>query len=160
MVDHRFSKLYAIVLHRKLSNDLEQRQLRARGYAGFRLDHQTIDHIFTLHAVIEEEGHHCSIVYCRFIDFRKAFDSVLREALFQRLRDIGIYTTLLTAIMHLYESNLGHLHATHGMSDFIRSTIGVKWGCPLSPTLFRIYIDELQAFLHEHIQDTDGYLLH
>jgi hypothetical protein len=46
------------------------------------------------------------------------------------------------------------------MSDFIKSTIGVKQGCPLSPTLFGIYIDELEAFLHEHIQDSDGCLLH
>jgi hypothetical protein len=46
------------------------------------------------------------------------------------------------------------------MSDFIRSTIGVKQGCPSSPTLFGIYIDELEAFLHEHIQNSDGCLLH
>jgi len=46
------------------------------------------------------------------------------------------------------------------MYDFIRSTIGVKQGFPLSPTLFGIYIDELEAFLHEHIQDNDGCLLH
>lgn len=30
----------------------------------------------------------------------------------------------------------------------------------MSPTLFGIYIDELEAFIHEHIQDTDGCLLH
>jgi len=46
------------------------------------------------------------------------------------------------------------------MYDFIQSTIGVKQGCPLSPTLFGIYIDELEAFLHDHIQDTNGCLLH
>jgi len=135
-------------------------QLSARGQTGFQPDHQTIDHIFTLCVVIEEAQHHSSKVYCCFVYFRKAFDSVLREALLQRLRDIGISATLLTAIMHLYESVLGHLHAAHGMSDFIRSTIGVKQGCPLSPTLFGIYIDELEAFLQEHIQDTDGCLLH
>ena len=62
--------------------------------------------------------------------------------------------------MHLYKSVLGRLRTARGMSEFIRSTIGVKQGCPLSPTLFGIYIDELEAFLHEHIQDIDGCLLH
>ena len=71
-----------------------------------------------------------------------------------------MYATLLIVIMHLYESILGRLYAAHGMSDFIWSTIVVKQGCPLSPTLFWIYIDELEAFLHEHIHNTDGCILH
>jgi hypothetical protein len=62
--------------------------------------------------------------------------------------------------MHLYESVLGRLHTVHEMSDFIKSTIGVKQGCPLSSTLFGIYIDELEAFLHEHNQESEGFLLH
>ena len=62
--------------------------------------------------------------------------------------------------MHLYEVVLGRLRTIGGMLDFIRSTIGVKQGCPLSPTLSGIYIDELESFLQEHIQDTDGCLLH
>jgi hypothetical protein len=126
MVGYTFSKLYATVIHRKLSSDLEQRHLGARGHAGFRPAHQTIDHIFTLHVVMEEAQHHSSKVYYCFVDFQKAFDSIPREALLQRLKDIGISVTLLTAIMHLYESVLGRLHTTHGMSNFILSTIGVK----------------------------------
>ena len=160
MVGYTFSKLYATVLHRKLSSTLEERDLKARGQAGFRSAHQTIDHIFTLRAVIEEARHRSSKVNCCFVDFRKAFDSVPREDLFQRLRDIGISMTLLTAIMRLYKSVLGRLREVGGLFEFIRSTIGVKQGCPLSPTLFGIYIDELEPFLQEHTQVTDGCLLH
>ena len=110
--------------------------------------------------MIEEARHRFSKVYCCFVDFRKAFDLVSREDLFQRLRDIGISTKLLTAIMRLYESILGRLREVGGLSEFIRSTIGVKQGCPLSPTLFGIYIDELESFLQEHTQAMDGCLLH
>ena len=83
MVGHTFSKFYAIDLHMKLSRDFEQKNIRAQGQAGFRPAHQTIDHIFTLRVVIEEARHHCSKVYCCFVDFRKAFDSVPREDLLQ-----------------------------------------------------------------------------
>ena len=61
--------------------------------------------------------------------------------------------------MRLYDYALGLHHMTHGMSNFMRSTIGVKHGCPLSPTLFEIYIDELEGFLHEHVQDIGSCLL-
>lgn len=43
---------------------------------------QTIDHILTLRAVIEEARHRSFKVYCCFLDFWKAFDSVPREYLF------------------------------------------------------------------------------
>jgi hypothetical protein len=62
--------------------------------------------------------------------------------------------------MRLYESVSGHLRMAHGLFYFIQSTIGVKQGCSLSSTLFEIYIDELESFLHEHIQEGDGCLLH
>jgi hypothetical protein len=82
MVGHTFSNLYATVLHMKLSSELEHRHLRARGQAGFRPTHQTIDHILTLWDIVEEAQHRSSNVYCCFVDFRKAFDSILREVLF------------------------------------------------------------------------------
>jgi hypothetical protein len=52
-------------------------------------------------------------------------------------------------IIHLYEFVLDQLHITHGVSYFIKSTIGVKQGCPLFPKLFGIYMDELESFLHD-----------
>jgi hypothetical protein len=138
MVGHTFSKLYAMVLHMNLSSELERRHLRARGHARFRPTHQTIDHIFTLRTIIKEAQHRSSKVYCCFVDFRKDFNSIPRETLFQRLRDIGISSTLPTAIMRLYESVLGHLCTVHVISNFIKSTIEVKQGCPLSPSLFAL----------------------
>lgn len=77
---------------------------------------------------------------------------MLREALFQSLDGIGTSETLLVAIMRFYNSVLGRLKTTHGLSNFIQSNIGVKQGCPLLLTLFGIYIVELESFLHEHMQ--------
>ena len=41
------------------------------------------------------------------------------------------------------------------MSDTFQSTLGVKQGCPLSPTLFGIYIDDFQAELETAGGDLD-----
>lgn len=98
-------------------------------------------------------------VYCCFVDFQKAFDCVPSVALFQTLRAINIFKALLTTIMHLYKSVIGHLCIAHRVSNFIKSIVGVRQGCLLPPTLFGIYIDELESFLHEHFKDGDGCLL-
>jgi hypothetical protein len=72
--------------------------------------------------MIGEVGHHLSkFLYC-IVDFLKAFYSVSREALFQRLRDIGISEILIVLIGCLYEVILGCLCTMHTISDFIRST--------------------------------------
>jgi hypothetical protein len=88
------------------------------------------------------------------------FESLLlREDLFQRLQDIGILDIVLMTIMSLYELVLDHLCPIHNLFYFIWSTIGVKQRCPLLSTLFGIYIDEMESFLQESIQDGDGCLL-
>jgi hypothetical protein len=160
MVGHTFSKLYATVLHLKLSGSLRGGNLELEDRLDFDLSTKPL--ITSSHSGPSLRRHDIALRKFTVVlwTFRKLLISVPREALFQRLRDIGISETLLSAIMRLYESVLGRLRTTHGISDFIRSTIGVKQGCPLSPTLFGIYIDELESFLHEHIQDGDGCLLH
>jgi hypothetical protein len=46
------------------------------------------------------------------------FDTVSREALFQRLCDIGIFEILLVATMRMYEAVSGHLRMAHDLFDF------------------------------------------
>ncbi|MCO5546769.1 hypothetical protein L7F22_000205 [Adiantum nelumboides] len=60
----------------------------------------------------------------------------------------GIYT--------LYEHVSGRVRCPGGLSDTLVSTIGVKQGCPLSPTLFGLYIDEIVDFiLHQGGEGVD-----
>jgi hypothetical protein len=49
---------------------------------------------------------------------RKAFDTILRETLLQKLCNIGISETFLEAIMRLYESVLGCLGMAHNLVYF------------------------------------------
>ena len=56
---------------------------------------------------------------------------------------------LIWGILALYESAKGQIRTQGRVSEIIQSTIGVKQGCPLSPTLFGLYIDEIAEYLKE-----------
>ncbi|MCO5603414.1 hypothetical protein L7F22_057564 [Adiantum nelumboides] len=59
----------------------------------------------------------------------------------------GVPKEIMWGIMTLYGSVLGRVRTPEGDSDIIQSTIGVKQGCPLSPTLFGMYIDEVSDYI-------------
>jgi hypothetical protein len=64
MTGHTFSKLYVVVLHMWLSNELEWWNLTPKGQAGFKWGYQTTNHIIK--------------VLCCFVEFQKATNSIPR----------------------------------------------------------------------------------
>ncbi|MCO5609097.1 hypothetical protein L7F22_063319 [Adiantum nelumboides] len=149
MIGHMMAKIYGAVLESELSRYAEREGLRAPGQAGFRRTFSTVDHIFTLRCLIEQSRSRGRRLYCCFVDFRKAFDTVPRERLLQRLISLGIPQDMIWAIYALYERVSGKVRCPGGLSDSITSTIGVTQGCPLSPTLFGLYIDEMEDYIRQ-----------
>ena len=147
MIGHTMAKLYGAVLEAELSSYGETEGLRAPGQAGFRRTFSTIDHIFVLRCLIDGAKVRKKKLYCCFVDFRKAFDTVPRERLFRRLQSLGVPSEMIWAIYTLYERVTGRVRCPGGLSESIASTIGVKQGCPLSPTLFGLYIDEITDYI-------------
>jgi hypothetical protein len=69
-----------------------------------------------------------------------------------KLEAFGLPPLGVSLVMTLYETIIGKVRTRTGETEEIQSTIGVKQGCPLSPTFFRLYIDELE----ERISDSFG----
>jgi hypothetical protein len=84
------AKVFAMILKARLSSWAKERGLRARGQASFRKDFRTMDNLYILRTLIEQSTHKHKKVYCCFVDFRKAFDTVLRDLLWQVLAEMGI----------------------------------------------------------------------
>jgi hypothetical protein len=63
---------------------------------------------------------------------------------------------MLHAINGLYDVGVDmHIKTAEGTLDHVRTFVGVKQGCPLSLTLFGLYIDGLQ-----HLPTSAGPTLH
>ena len=62
---------------------------------GFRVGRSTSAHILALRRIVEELKNHKKEVVISFIDFRKAFDSINRDHMFQIFQAHGIPETLV-----------------------------------------------------------------
>ena len=142
-------KLYASVLEARLSAWAEGNEIRARGQAGFRKDHRTSDQALVLRTLVEQQRYAGQALYCCFVDFQKAFDCVPRQLLWQKLQARGVTGWFLEAIKALYNDVPVCVRTAQGLSECFPSLMGTKQGCPLSPTLFGLYIDDLEDMLHE-----------
>jgi Reverse transcriptase (RNA-dependent DNA polymerase) len=83
-------------------------------------------------------------VWSVFIDFKQAYDHVDREKLWDHLHSrVGVPPSLLQAIKSLYEQDSYRLREGRICSAPVSPFKGVKQGCPLSPLLFALYINDL-----------------
>jgi len=56
----------------------------------------------------------------------------------------GIPTHVITIIQKIYTENIIRVNPGNGISEDSRATVqGVRQGCPLSPVLFNLYLDEV-----------------
>jgi len=92
-------------------------------------------------------------LYCCFVDFKKAFDTVSRGLLWQVLERAGIRGPSLDCIKSLYAHDSAAVRNSEGISDIFDCLMGVKQGCPLSATLFGLFVDGLE----QHLMDTVGH---
>ena len=70
-----------------------------------------------------------------FVDLVKAFDSVPRDVLFTVLAKFGVPPHLVSVIKRM-NTDLQVTFDLNGEPVAVPCTVGVKQGCPLSPTLF------------------------
>lgn len=80
-----FGKLFTAVLNHRLNQYLENMNILCEEQAGFRKNYSTTDHIFNLKCLIDLYLFRGKKLYCAFIDYKKAFDSVNRTYLWQKL---------------------------------------------------------------------------
>ena len=89
--------------------------------AGFRGNYSTTDQIFNLYAIaqkcLKKKGQQ---LYVAFVDFRKAFNSVRHNKLFQAVQQEGVKGIFFFAsIKSMYDSLLSCVRANNDYSDFL-----------------------------------------
>ena len=83
-----------------------------------------------------------------FSCFVKAFDSVPRNKLFDKLRTEGIKGHFLEVLISMYLNDKSAVKIENKITVTFLCHNGVKPGCMLSPTLFNTYLSDLPEMLN------------
>ena len=79
-----------------------------------------------------------------------------RDLLWTKLERLGVHGFFLDGIKALYADVPMVVKTAHGQTASFQSVMGVKQGCPLSPTLFGLYLDDLEEAMRakQHLLDS------
>lgn len=138
------AKSYASILERRVSNYTEAAGARASGQFGFRRRRGPEQAALVLRTAQEAHRETGEELWACFVDFKQAYDRVPREQLWGRLEEADLGGEWLEAVRALYADVPMTVGVPGGAERPFQAHQGVKQGCPLSPTLFGLYIDDLE----------------
>jgi hypothetical protein len=147
-------KIYGILLYNRLNSWAEHNHLRRPSQAGFRPRYGTEMHSFTLLELIQQYKEKRKPLFVCFVDLSKAYDSVIRQKIWDRLFHLGIRGKILHSLVSYYKNVSSRLKFQEGVSASFACNMGVKQGCPLSPFLFGVFIE----ILHDAVQEATPHL--
>ena len=137
-------KIISTVVARRLQRLAERHGLLTHAQAGFRSREEAVGQVAALYEISrrrEIEGERTLVM---FVDFAKAYDSVPHAALLRKLSALGIRGKLLRLLTAMYKAPRLSVKTPSGsQSESMPLEIGVRQGCPSSPILFNLFINDL-----------------
>lgn len=117
---------------------------------GFKKERGTIDCIYILNYLInramkkkkKKRGKLCVF----FGDLKAAFDKVNRNKLKDRLKKVKIGRRLRNRILETYEETKNVVRINKKLTQEFWTSVGLRQGCPMSPSLFNEYIGDLEDY--------------
>jgi sorting nexin-29 len=108
---------------------------------GFHHIRSTTDQIFYIWQMLEKKWEYYRMVHQLFIDFKKAYDSVKREVLYNTLLKFGIPKKLVRLIKMCLNETYGKICIGKLLSDKFPIQNGLKQGDSLLPLLFNFVLE-------------------
>ena len=139
------AKFFSIVLNNRLK--VISDQIISEIQAGFRAGFCTMDHIFTLMCIMGLYKKYKENLFIAFIDYQKAFDTIWRAGLWNKLVKEGVKGKFLNIIKDMYKKSKSCVFLNNKKSGSFASYAGVRQGEILSPLLFAFYINDLENFM-------------
>ena len=138
------TKVMMSMINTRVQKSVDEKNLISRNQIGFKKGSRTADHLLTLKSIVKKFvtlGK--EKLYVCFVDFKKAFDSVWHIGLFGELRKLGLHGNLLHLIEKIYKKTKFAVRENDKITNFFKFIKSERQGCPLSPLLFNLYINDI-----------------
>ena len=145
------SKCYTYILNKRLEVWAESQGKLVEEQGGFRKGRSTVDHIFVMISMVEKAlAKSKGKLYVAFVDFRKAYDSVNRNILWDILRRAGAGGKMLRALRAMYNSVVASVRVeVDCTTEEFSCPVGLKQEKCSSPLLFSFFINELATTVRD-----------
>ena len=140
------AKLFLTIINNRLINYAMEREILSPNQLGFVQLNRTSDPHIILNNLVQKYCHKKKKkLFGCFVDFSKAFDSVPRDILMDKLRKHGIDGKVFEIIRTLYTQDKAGVKFGDKFSNPFKTNRGVRQGCVLSPLLFNIFLADIQG---------------
>lgn len=132
------------VLSKVIQGRLEQytKVLIGDHQAGFIKGRSTTDQLFILKEAISKCWEYKKDVHALFIDLSKAYDSLIRGKIWQKMKKFGIPRKLINLVRITVENSKCKVRVDGEISEEFEVGTGVRQGDGLSPLLFNIALED------------------
>lgn len=137
LISHTSKILLRILLNRMQKTANEQ---IADVQMGFRKGVGTRDQIFNLRVIMEKVNEASVPLYMAFVDYKKAFDTVKHDKLWNVLKGMGLNGSTVNTLRSLYKDQQAAVRVESEITDWFRIGKGVRQGCLISPLSFNCNI--------------------
>jgi len=110
---------------------------------GFRTKEECVSLFISIQEICQRRKNDNKETYLAFLDLKKAYDSVPIGNILYKLDALGIRGKCYQFIKNLYLTSKASVKIDDQYSESFNIMKGVRQGCPLSPILFNLFINDI-----------------
>ena len=145
------TKLFTKIISNRLEDWAESNNVIPECQNGFRKFRGCTDNLYVLTSTIHL---HLRLkkrkIFALFIDFRRAFDTIDHNLLWQKMYNLGISASLINTIKSMYDHASFKVKVNNDFTKPFNITQGVLQGDSLSPLLFSLFLSDIESFFRRN----------
>ena len=123
-----------------------------------RRERSTTQQILILRLLAEKASRKNRKIYNCFVDFCKAFDTIIHDLIWATLRSYGIEEGLIDLLKMIYSDAKAAVRIGGNLGEWFHQEKGTRQEDPISPIIFTIYLERILEYLSD--EDQGGLSVH